>query len=60
MTITGNSYTVEQIDKAVERAQDMISRFPEGLVNPATVQMLIELYLGALDADQPKAKSASN
>jgi hypothetical protein len=60
MVIQGNGYTVAQIDKALERAQAALSKLPEGAVNPATAQMLMELYLGALDADTPRAKSASN
>lgn len=49
MTITGNSYTVAQIDAAVAHVKYAISQLPEGVAGPATMQFLLELYLGSLD-----------
>lgn len=60
MTVQGNAYTVEQIDRAVARASSVVTRLPEGAVNAALIDTLIELYLGAIDADKDdKAKAAS-
>ena len=59
MTIPGNSYSVKQIDAAVDRVRAALVLFPEGHINAGTVQLLLELYLGALDADKPQPKSAA-
>ena len=61
--MVNNGYTVTEIDKAVEKAAAMVSKFSEGATNPATVQFLVELYLGSLDNakdDNSRAMSASN
>lgn len=58
MTIQGNAYTVEHIDQAVGRTKAALAELPDGAVNPATIYLLMELYLGAIDADKPQAKSA--
>lgn len=52
MTISGNAYTVEQIDRAVKRAFEAIGNLPNEYVNPALMDKLISLYLGAIDADK--------
>lgn len=60
MTISGNSYTVEQIDRACKRAEQAIRQMPEGCSNSETLNTLINLYLGAIDADkEPQTKAVS-
>lgn len=59
MTIVGNSYTVEEINRAAERTASTLAKFAEGSVNPSTIQFLMELYLGAVDANKPQTKTVS-
>lgn len=58
MTVTNNSYTVEEIERAVASASAAMLRFPAGTVGATTAEMLPSLYLGVLDSDKPQAKSA--
>jgi len=63
MTVTGNNFTVAEIDRAVDRVNGVLAKLPEGAVNAATIHLLMELYLGAIDKskeDNQQAKSASN
>jgi len=53
MTVTGNSFTVADIDRAVDRVREALTR----------LHLLMDLYLGAIDKskeDNSQAKSASN
>lgn len=63
MTTTGNSFTVAEINRAWDRTMNATSRLPEGAVPAATIQLLMELYLGSVDnakEDNQQAKTASN
>lgn len=63
MTITGNSFTVAEIDRAVDRTESALAKLPGGAANAATIALLMELYLGSVDnakEDNSQAKSASS
>ena len=52
--IEKNGYTIAEIDTAIDRTSKALTKLPEGVANPAVAQTLIEMYLGASDADQPE------
>jgi hypothetical protein len=58
-----NSYTVAEINRAWERTMTAASKLPDGLISPATIHLLMELFLGSVDnskEDNQQAMSARN
>jgi len=63
MTVTGNNFTIAEINRAWNLTMNAVSRLPEGSVLEASIHLLMELYLGSVDnskEDNQQAKSASN